>query len=108
MSLRIVLIGQAAFGEKTLERLAAKHEVVAAYVPPDPKSGKVDPLKARAQALGIPVLQPKSMKTDDVYEGFREHRGDLAVLAYVTVIVPDRVIQLPRLGSICFHPSLLP
>ena len=108
MSLRIVLIGQAAFGEKTLERLAAKHEVVAVYVPPDPKSGKIDPTKARAQALGVPVLQPKSMKTDEVHAGFAEHRADLAVLAYVTVIVPERVIALPRLGAICFHPSLLP
>jgi methionyl-tRNA formyltransferase len=108
MSPRIVLIGQAAFGEKTLERLAAKHEVVAAYVPPDPKSGKIDPTKARAQALGIPVLQPKSMKTDEVHAGFAEHRADLAVLAFVTVIVPERVIALPRLGAICFHPSILP
>jgi methionyl-tRNA formyltransferase len=108
MSLRIVLIGQAAFGEKTLERLTAKHEVVAVYVPPDPKSGKIDPLKARAQALGISVLQPKSMKTDEVHAGFAEHRADLAVLAFVTVIVPERLIELPRLGAICFHPSLLP
>lgn len=108
MSLRLVVIGQAAFGEQTLERLAAKHEVVAAYVPPDPPSGKLDPLKAKAAALGIPVHQPRSMKTDEVFAAFAEHRADLAVLAYVTVIVPERVIALPRLGSICFHPSLLP
>lgn len=108
MSLRLVVIGQAAFGEKTLERLAAKHEVVAAYVPPDPPNGKIDPLKTKAAALGIPVHQPRSMKTDEVFAAFAEHRADLAVLAYVTVIVPERVISLPRLGSICFHPSLLP
>jgi methionyl-tRNA formyltransferase len=108
VSLRLVVIGQAAFGEQTLERLAAKHEVVAAYVPPDPPSGKLDPLKAKAVALGIPVHQPRSMKSDEVFAAFAEHRADLAVLAYVTVIVPERVIALPRLGSICFHPSLLP
>src|SRR5215475_10771763 len=108
MALRIVLIGQAAFGEKSLERLAKDQEVVAVYCPPDPPSGKPDPLKARAAALGIPVHQPKSMKTDEVFHRFVEHRADLAVLAFVTVIVPDRVISAPRLGSICFHPSLLP
>jgi methionyl-tRNA formyltransferase len=48
------------------------------------------------------------MKTDEVSRQFAEHRADLAVLAFVTVIVPDRIISLPRLGTICFHPSLLP
>ena len=107
-ALRIVLVGQAAFGEKTLERLAAKHQIVAVYTPPDAPGGKVDPLKARAAALGVPVHQPRSMKTEEVYEQFKRHGADLAVLAFVTLIVPDRVIALPRLGTICFHPSLLP
>ena len=108
MALRIVVVGQAAFGEQSLERLAKDHEVVAVYCPPDPPSKKIDPLKAKATALGLPVHQPKSMKTDEVFRQFAEHRADLAVLAFVTVIVPDRIIDLPRLGTICFHPSLLP
>jgi len=108
MALRIVVVGQAAFGEKTLERLAREHEVVAAYCPPDAASGKPDPLKTKALELGIPLHQPKSMKTDDVHRTFTEHRADLGVLAFVTVIVPERIITLPRLGTICFHPSLLP
>jgi methionyl-tRNA formyltransferase len=108
MALRIVLVGQAAFGEKSLDRLAKDHEVVGVYCPPDAPGGKPDPLKARALALGLPVHQPKSMKTDDVFARFAEHRADLAVLAFVTVIVPERIIRLPRLGTICFHPSLLP
>lgn len=108
MALRIVLVGQAAFGAKTLERLAPRHEVVAVYCPPDAPGGKLDPLKTKALELGVPVYQPKSMKGDEVHAGFAAHRADLAVLAFVTVIVPERVIQLPRLGTICFHPSLLP
>ncbi len=108
MALRIVLIGQAAFGEKTLERLARDQEVVAVYCPPDAPGAKSDLLKARADAMGIPVHQPKSMKGDEVHRRFGEHRADLGVLAFVTVIVPQRIIELPRLGTICFHPSLLP
>jgi methionyl-tRNA formyltransferase len=108
MALRIVLIGQAAFGEKTLERLARDHEIVAVYCPPDAATGKVDPLKAKALELAIPVRQPKSMKSDDVHREFATYQADLGVLAFVTVIVPERIIQLPRLGTICFHPSLLP
>jgi methionyl-tRNA formyltransferase len=108
MSLRIVVVGQAAFGEQTLDRLVKDHEVVAVYCPPDAPGGKSDPLKARAIAHGIAVHQPKSMKSDEVFRQFAEHRADLAVLAFVTVIVPDRIITLPRVGTICFHPSLLP
>jgi methionyl-tRNA formyltransferase len=108
MGLRIVLVGQAAFGEQTLERVARRHEVVAVYCPPDGPGGKPDPLKAKAAQLGIPVHQPRSMKTDEVHATFAEYRADLAVLAYVTVIVPERIIASPRLGTICFHPSLLP
>jgi methionyl-tRNA formyltransferase len=108
MALRIVLVGQAAFGEKTLERLAPRHEIVAAYCPADAPGGRTDPLGARARALGVPLFQPKSMKGDEVFRQFQEHHADLGILAFVTVIVPERIIDLPRLGTICFHPSLLP
>jgi methionyl-tRNA formyltransferase len=108
MALRIVLVGQAAFGEKTLERLSRDHQIVAVYCPPDAPGGKIDPLKEKALARSIPVSQPKSMKGDDVQREFAAHQADLAVLAFVTVIVPERIIRLPRLGTICFHPSLLP
>ena len=108
MSLRIVLVGQAAFGEKTLERLARDHEVVAVYAPPDVPGAKIDPLKAKALDLGIDVYPTKSMKSDEVHAQFARHRADLGVLAFVTVIIPERIIALPRLGTLCFHPSLLP
>lgn len=108
MALRIVLVGQAAFGGRTLERLAGRHRIVAVYCPPDAPGKKPDPLKVEAQARGIPVEQPGSMKTDEVRRKFASLDADLAVLAYVTVIVPASIIELPRLGTICFHPSLLP
>jgi len=108
MALRIVLIGQAAFGEKTLERLSRNQEIVAVYCPPDLPDARLDPLKAKAQVMGVAVHQPKSMKGDEVYRQFVEHRADLAVLAFATVIVPQRIIELPHFGTICFHPSLLP
>lgn len=106
--MRIILIGQAAFAEKVLDGLQANgHEILALYCPPD-AGGKVDPAKARAQALGIPVRQHASLKRPEVREEFVALGGDLAVLAYVTQIVPQSVFEVPRLGSICFHPSLLP
>jgi len=107
--MRIILIGQAAFAEKTLEKLVGKGEkVVAVYCPPDPPNGKFDPVKQKATELRIPVRQPASFKAPEVCDEFVALNADLAVLAFVTQIVPPQVFTLPKLGSICFHPSLLP
>ena len=107
--MRIILIGQAAFAEKTLEKLVAQGEEIAAvYCPLDPPSGKFDPVKQKALALDIPVRQHKSLKAPEVRDEFVALDADLAILAFVTQIVPPQVFTVPRLGSICFHPSLLP
>jgi len=107
--LRIILIGQAAFAEKTLEKIIDKgEEVVAVYCPPDPPSGKPDPVKQKAISLGIPVRQHKSFKAPELREEFVALNADLAILAFVSQIVPEHVFNAPRRGSICFHPSLLP
>lgn len=107
--MRIALIGQAAFAERALETLHAHgHEIVHVFAPPDPPSGRPDPLKARAIALGLPMSQPKSFRSDKALEHFRSLDAELAVLAFATIIVPERVLDLPRYKSICFHPSLLP
>ncbi|GIW43882.1 MAG: methionyl-tRNA formyltransferase [Candidatus Binatia bacterium] len=107
--MRIVLVGQAAFAAEVLERLLQEgHEVVAVYCPPDTAPDKPDPVKTRAVSRGIPVRQHASLKSPAVREEWERLRPDLAVLAYVTQIVPPEVFRIPRLGSICFHPSLLP
>ena len=107
--MRIILLGQAAFAEKSLERLTgAREQVVAVYCPPDPPGGKLDPVKQKALDLGIPVRQHKSLKAPEVRDEFVSFDPDLAILAFVTQIVPEQVFSVPRLGSICFHPSLLP
>lgn len=107
--MRLILIGQAAFAERVLDGLRANHhEIAAAYCPPDATGGKPDPVKARALALEIPVRQHASLKRAEVRQEFIDLNADLAVLAYVTQIVPQSVFEVPRLGSICFHPSLLP
>jgi methionyl-tRNA formyltransferase len=107
--MRIILIGQAAFAEKTLEKLLDKgEEILAVYCPPDIPGGKPDPVKQKALQLGIPVLQHKSFKAPEVREEFVALNADLAILAFVSYIVPPQVFSVPRLGSICFHPSLLP
>jgi len=107
--MRIVLIGQAAFGQKVLEALLKMGEqVAAAYVPPDRPGAKADPLKESASQQGIPVFQPRRMRDPGVYERFVELAPDLGVMAFVTDIVPESILNCPKLGTIQYHPSLLP
>ncbi len=107
--MRVVLIGQAAFAEKTLEVLQARGEEIAhVFAPPDAPGGRPDPLKAKAVALGLPCSQPASFKGEAALDHFKALDADLAVMAFVTIIVPERILFAPRLKTICFHPSLLP
>jgi len=106
--MRIALIGQAAFGADVLKGFLAKgRQVVGVFCPPD-RGSKVDPLKEAAQEAGVPVFQPPRMKDPEAYDQMVSLNPDLAVLAFVTDIVPGKVLDVPKIGSICYHPSILP
>ena len=107
--MRIALIGQAAFAERALELLHSRgEEIVHVFAPPDAPGGRPDPLKTKALALGLPLSQPSTFKSDEAFEQFRALDAELLVMAFVTLIVPERILYTPRFKSICFHPSLLP
>ncbi len=72
------------------------------YCPPDAPNGKFDPVKQKALQLGIPVRQHKSLKAPQVREEFVALKADLAILAFVTQIVPPPIFSVPRLGSNLF------
>ena len=106
--MRIVLIGQAAFGEKVLQTLADRgEEVVGVYTSPD-IPGKTNPLKQLALQLGILTFQPESMRAPEVYNDYVKLKPELNVMAFVTDIIPESILNYPRLGTIQYHPSLLP
>ncbi len=106
--MRIALIGQAAFGAEVLKGLLQQgQEVAGVFCPPDRK-GKADPLKDAAVAAGVQVFTPGHMRNQDAYDAMVKLNADLGVLAFVTDIVPARVFNAPKLGSICYHPSILP
>lgn len=106
--MRALLVGQAAFAEQVLQGLeAAGHQVVGVVCPPD-RGEKPDPVKAAAVVRTVPVHQWKSLKGPEARAAFEAAEADLAVLAYVTQIVPEALLAIPRQTAICFHPSLLP
>ncbi|MQY80943.1 MAG: methionyl-tRNA formyltransferase [Dehalococcoidia bacterium] len=106
--MRIVLIGQAAFGEKTLEAfLEVGEEMVGVYMPPD-TPGRDNSFKQLAFQLGIPVFQPERMRSPEVYDSYVKLKPELNVMAFVTDIVPESILNYPKLSTIQYHPSLLP
>ena len=104
--MRIALIGPVAIGGQVLERLVKEgHQVVGAFAPVG-KSG--DPVDEAAQKVGVTVYRAEAMKRPEVYSQYAELNPDLGVMAFVTDIVPLKILNCPRLGMIQYHPSLLP
>ena len=107
--MRIVVHGQQAFGKAVLEALVERGDnVVGAYCAPDKEGRPADPLKVYAEEKGIPLHQPKTWKDDAIVEHMTGLQPDLCVMAYVTLFVPQKALDVPKLGTIQYHPSLLP
>jgi methionyl-tRNA formyltransferase len=108
--MRIIVNGQQAFGKACLEAILEKgdDEVVAVYTAPDKEGRPADPVKEAALAHGIAVKQPTDYSDEAVLAEMRALEADLMVMAYVTIFVPEAARNVPKHGSICFHPSLLP
>lgn len=112
--MRIIFMGTPAFSVPALEALVqARHEVVAVYSQPPRKAGRgqkviPSPVHQRAEALGIPVLTPKSLKPDEAAEAMATFRADVAVVVAYGLILPQRILDTPRLGCLNIHASLLP
>lgn len=108
--MKIALIGQSAFGRAVLDAILkeGKDTVAGVFCPPDKAGEPPDPVKEAAQAAGIPCIQFKRMRTPEAIAAFKALSPDLCVMAFVTDIVPMDMINAPRLGTIQYHPSLLP
>lgn len=104
--MRILLVGQGPFGEKVLDTLITRAEDVVGVFCPQDKRGEA--MAARAADAGVALFRPVKMKDAEVQEAYRELRPDLVILAFVTDIMPEALLDIPPLGTICYHPSLLP
>ena len=105
--MRVSIIGQAAFGESVLKRLVEDHFEIAGVSAPPPSGGRVDPLWAAAESLGVPLVATPSLKGEGG-ETWRKIESDLCLMAFVTEILPQSVFDDPKHGTIQYHPSLLP
>src|SRR4051795_12103509 len=112
--MRIVFMGSPDFAVPSFNALVeAGHEVVAAYAqPPRPagrgKAERKTAVHERAEAMGIAVRTPKSLRNPDEQARFRGLDADLAVVAAYGLILPKEVLEAPKAGCINVHASLLP
>ncbi len=113
MALRIVFAGTPGFAVPCLRAAASRGEVVGVYTQPDRPSGRgrqlaASPVKVEALARGIPVFQPENFKSAAAREQLRELRPDLMVVVAYGLILPQSVLDIPRMGCWNVHASLLP
>lgn len=112
--MRIVFAGTPDFAVPALKALVgARHDVVAVLTQPDRPAGRgrrlaASPVKDCARALGVDVLQPKSLKDPDTLAGLRRLRPGVVVVAAYGLLLPRDVLSLPAFGCINIHASLLP
>ena len=114
LPLAIVFFGTPAFAAPTLQALLhSRHRVVGVVSQPDRPRGRgqkpgIAPVKELALRAGLPVLQPERLKDPAFLEAFAALGADIGVVAAYGRIVPEVVINTPRLGLINVHGSLLP
>lgn len=114
VTLKIAYFGTPDFAVPGLEALmASRHEVVVLVSQPDRPKGRGQklqptPTKVAAEAAGVPVLQPTRLKDPIFHDRLRALDLDLGVVAAYGRLIPDAVLEIPRLGLINIHASVLP
>lgn len=109
----MVFMGTAPFSLPTLRVLSASEKVAAVVTQPDRPRGRgrkvsPPPVKEFATDLGLPILQPERVKEQDFISLLKELHPELIVVAAFGQILPSAVLEIPPLGCVNVHPSLLP
>jgi methionyl-tRNA formyltransferase len=114
MPLRLIFMGTPDFAVPTLLELVAHgHEIAAVYTRAAKPAGRgmklqPTPVEVEARRLGIPVLTPATLKTPEALQEFRAHHADAAVVVAYGMILPQAILDTPKLGCFNLHASLLP
>ncbi len=105
--MRVAIIGQQDFGKATLEAFLKRGDEVAAVFCA-PEKGRPDPLRLAAQEHGLTVHQFPKLTDPEALDAMKAANAQVGVMAFVTQFVPQALCEIPKFGTIQFHPSLLP
>jgi methionyl-tRNA formyltransferase len=107
--MKIAIVGQQDFGKAVLEAfLARKDEVAGVFCAPEKPGARADALKVAAQEKGVPVFQFQSLKSPEAHDAMKKLGVDLGIMAFVLQFAPQEFVNIPKKGTIQYHPSLLP
>jgi methionyl-tRNA formyltransferase len=107
--MKIAIIGQQDFGKAVLEAFLARgDEVAGVFCAPEKEGAKADVLKVAAEEKGVRVFQFPSLRNKEPHDALRSLGADLGVMAYVLQFAPQEFVNIPKKGTIQYHPSLLP
>jgi len=107
--MKIAIVGQQDFGKAVLEAfLARKDEVAGVFCAPEKPGARPDALKVAAQAKGVQVFQFASLKSPEAHDAMKKLNADIGIMAFVLQFAPQEFVNIPRKGTIQYHPSLLP
>src|SRR5215211_4070002 len=111
--MRLIFMATPDFAVPTLIELAGHHEIAAVYTRAPKPAGRgmelqVTPVEREARRLGIPVLTPKTLRSDEALAEFRAHKADAAVVVAYGLILPTPILDTVPLGCFNLHASLLP
>jgi methionyl-tRNA formyltransferase len=107
--MKIAIVGQQDFGKAVLEAFLARGDSVAAvFCAPEKEGARPDALRAAAQGKGLKVYQFKSLRDPEAVRAMKEAQADIGIMAYVLQFAPQEFVNIPRHGTIQYHPSLLP
>ena len=107
--MKIAIIGQQDFGKAVLEAFLARGDTVAGvFVAPEKEGGKPDPMRIAAQDKGLKVFQFASLKSPEAAQAMKELGADIGIMAFVLQFAPQEFVNIPKHGTIQYHPSLLP
>jgi len=105
--MRVAIIGQQDFGKATMEAFLNRGDEVAAVFCA-PEKGRPDPLRVAAQERGITTHQLPKLTDPAALDAMKQANVQIGVMAFVTQFVPQALCEIPKFGTIQFHPSLLP
>jgi methionyl-tRNA formyltransferase len=107
--MRIAIVGQQDFGKAVLEAFLARgDEVAGIFVAPEKEGAKADPLKAAAQEKGLKIFQFPTLRNKEALDAMRGLNADIGIMAFVLQFAPQEFVNIPKKGTIQYHPSLLP
>ena len=107
--MKIAIVGQQDFGARVLEAFLKRSDTVSAvFCAPEKEGARPDALRVAAQEAGLTVHQFKSLRAPEAIAAMQAADADIGIMAFVLQFAPQEFVNIPKHGTIQYHPSLLP